>query len=164
MPHYRSDSRARVSLITAGRWLIRSKAPLHGCQSNRTALLRHALPAVLCIPCWTKDLFCPDAFAVTKVDKQFKRQTVVWPKSMKGRAKKQQTRIKVVRVVGGRDIDRERWGSIESIGLKAFSQSGYPISCERTVNLKLSIHFYVFGQLMCASDLNGNAQQCTVTS
>lgn len=34
-----------------------------------------------------RDLLCPDAFAVavTKVDKQFKRQTVVWPKSTDGR-------------------------------------------------------------------------------
>lgn len=84
---------ARVSLITARRWLIRSKAPpLHGCQSNRTAFLRRALPSSA-FRVEQKISFAPMPLAVTKVDKQFKRQTVVWPKSMEGRAKTQQTRI-----------------------------------------------------------------------
>lgn len=55
-----------------------------------------------------------------------------------------------------RERERERGKERGSIGLKAFSVSEYPISRGRTVNLKLSIHFYVLGQLMCASDLNGN--------
>lgn len=103
--------------------LINKVKSAHGCQSNRTVFVRRRRRR---IPAEQKISFArpparpaADAFsrAVTKADKQFKRQTVVWPKSAGPRGRTGADGVL------GRD-GGERATVWESIGLKAFRR--YP--------------------------------------